>query len=154
MKKTLHLALLSVPLVLTVCAKNKTPAATSTVVTTAPQAVVEAPATLTGKTVVFDYSNAKERTIISGPPGTGPERVSGWHAVENPCYSVKINGTNKKYNKVNSNTGKLISENFDSIEDEYECVLTFTSPTSGTAVRKWAFSETQREAIGITFTIK
>ena len=153
MKKTLFLALLSMSFVLTACAENKATAATSTAVTTASQAVVEAPATLAGKTVVFDYSNAKERTIISGPPGSGPDEVSGWKAVENPCYSVKINGVNMKYNKVNSNTGKLISENA-SFEDDYEYILTFTSPTSGTAVRKWAFSETQREAICITFTIK
>lgn len=154
MKKTLFLALLSVPLILTACAKNKAASATRTAVAATSRAVVEAPATLTGKTIVFNYSNAKEKsyTVI---PGIGTKEDGNWHAVEEPFASIKVNGVNKKYTKVNSTTGKLIDEGND--EDrlgDYDYTLTFTSPTSGTAVREWEYSEGYRKAIGIIFTIK
>ena len=80
MKKTLLLALLSVPFVLTACAKNKAATPSGTAVAAASQAVIEAPASVTGKTLitksspsgiqtyVFSQGSNTAKTIVDGMP--------------------------------------------------------------------------------------
>ena len=80
MKKTLFLALLSIPLVFTACAKNKATTTSVTPVTAASQTVTEAPVTVTGKTLitkssqsgiqiyVFSQGSNTAKTITDGMP--------------------------------------------------------------------------------------
>lgn len=167
MKKTLFLALLSIPLVFTACAKNKTPAATSTVITTASQAVVEAPANVKGKTIVFDYTNAKERS-----KDTNTNKWGGWTASNEginkfeyftDLASTRIDNKGRTvvsgcegdyvfYTKTSSSTAKV---QLHGSTGGLTYTLKFLTPTTGVATMLSTECEVDSsEAINIAFSIQ
>ena len=171
MKKTLLLALLSVPLVLTACAKNKAAAAaTSTAVASAQNAAFEAPANVTGKTIVISFQNAISRYC--------DDEETGWSAWSTTTsYSpiaITFNGNNSHskiirdhtghptyntraaYAKASSKTAVIKYIHNDMVADGgyWDFVLNFTTPNSGTATWEDEAGCTKTEGKNATFIIK
>lgn len=127
--------------------------------------VASAPSSVAGKTIVFNYSNAKEkiqegdysRQTINGVCDIVPAIPSLTFGSGNRYYekfskSKDYYGYHKeaKYTKISNITAKI---HFSSDVNEFDYVLTFTSPTSGVATRTWSQGDYNAKATGITFTI-
>ena len=177
MKKTLFLALLTVPLVLSACAKNKGTTTSATPVTAAPQAVTEAPVSIAGKTLTISFQGAISRYWEAG------EQTS-WHPVGWSKWSSDIvtpepititfnNGnshskivkdnsgrvtfnTSATYTKASSKTALVKYSHNDMVTDGSfsDYVLTFTSPSSGTVTWKGHEGDSEDEGKNATFIIK
>lgn len=166
MKKTLFLALLSVPLVLSACAKKKAAAATRTTVATASQAAVEAPASVAGKTVIISLQGA---VVRSRETYEDNEPWSAWTASSGTIPPIVFKNSN--YLKEGSDlSGNLLTANYTKISAtkaklEYYnrklavdgspvFILTFKTPNSGTATWTDAYGDNQEEGKNATFIIK
>lgn len=124
-----------------------------------------APASVAGKTIVFNYSSAKEK-IQEGDDS--PQTINGVCNMVPAIPSLTFGSGNRyyekfsksqddygyhkeaKYTKVSNTTAKI---HFSSDVNEFDYVLTFTSPTSGVATRTWSQGDYNAKATGITFTI-
>ena len=178
MKKTLFLALLSVPLVLSACAKNKAAAATRTTVATASQAAIEAPASVAGKTLTISFQGSLYRDSECGEPWSAwhPAGWSKWSSdivtpapititfnngnihskiVKDNSGHVTFN-TSATYAKSSSKTALVKYTHNDMVADGVfsDYVLTFTSPSSGTVTWKGHEGDSEDEGKNATFIIK
>ena len=166
MKKTLFLALLSVPLVLTACAKNKAASATRTAVAATSRAAVEAPASVAGKTVIISRQGAVVRFRETYEDN---EPWSAWAASSGTIPPIVFKNSN--YLKEGSDlSGNLLTANYTKISAtkaklEYYnrklavdgspiFTLTFKTPNSGTATWTDAYGDNQEEGKNATFIIK
>ena len=163
MKKTLFLALLSVPLVLTDCSKNKAASATRTAVAATSRAVVEAPASVAGKTVIISLQGAVVRSRELDEPW------SSWSSSSSTIPPIVFKSSNylkegsdlsdnlltANYTKISATKAKLEYYNRKlAVDGSPIFTLTFKTPNSGTATWTDAYGDNQEEGKNATFIIK
>lgn len=104
-----------------------------------------APASLAGKTIVFDYSRAQERDLLG---------MGSWSAASRGSDVLK--GSQVSYRRTGAKTAQLgWCPNPDSANaNMFDFSLMFTTPTSGTATMEATVRHGSSEYRNIRFTIR
>lgn len=143
--KKIIITTLCAGLLLPACKHHARTAAPARPVHTAVPAQTGAPASLAGKTIVFDYSRAQERDLLSMGPWSAASRDSD-----------VLRGGEVSYRRTGAKTAQLAwSPNPESPNANiYDFNLKFTTPTSGTATMEATVRHGSSEYRNIRFTIR